>query len=226
VERAAEGLRRAWKLGDDAIENLTELLEEQGIKVGAIDDHAQPDARLYETADGAPLAAVSRALPGDVLRLALARELGRLMLALSEDLDGEAAAARFARAFLVSRNSAIYELGSRRRHLSVHELHLLKHRYGVSLQAWVERAGELGILEEDIAADLLRGFRRHGWHQEEPGDGMAPEQPQRLTRLILRALAEDAISRSRAEELLGMPWRTFLGRQRQTHGEMPIAVRA
>jgi transcriptional regulator with XRE-family HTH domain len=226
VEMAAEALRQAWNLGDDPIVNLTELLEERGIKVGLVDGDHEFDADLFELGDGAPLMAVRRDLPGDRQRFSLARELGHLMLDSSNPLDDEEVASHFARAFLVSRNSATYELGRRRHHLSIHELHLLKHRYGVSLQVWIERAKDLDILDEDAAREQLRQFRRHGWHIHEPGDAPAPEQPQRLTRLVLRALAEDVISRSRAEELLGLSWSEFVGRQRQEHGAVPIAVRA
>ncbi|MEN6523350.1 MAG: transcriptional regulator, partial [Anaerolineaceae bacterium] len=43
------------------------------------------------------------------------------------------------------------------------------------------------------------------WHRQEPGKPYPSETPMRMKRLIYRALAEDLISRSRAQELLGEP---------------------
>ena len=92
------------------------------------------------------------------------------------------------------------------------------------MQAWVYRARDLGILSEARAKQLFIFFRRNGAYRIEPGDALPSEEAQRLTRLVLRALAEDIISQSRAEELLGMPWQEFLHHQAQAHGEELIAL--
>ena len=78
------------------------------------------------------------------------------------------------------------------------------------------------------AATATRYFR---WFRQtastcRSGRCAPPETPQRLTRLVLRAVAEDVISHGRAAELLGMPWADFLERQAELHGEDLIAVGA
>ena len=73
------------------------------------------------------------------------------------------------------------------------------------MQAWIFRARDLGIISENTAARLFQRFRANGWHRHEPGEALASERPLRMERLIYRALAEDLISRSRAQELLGEP---------------------
>ncbi len=65
-----------------------------------------------------------------------------------------------------------------------------------------QRARDLGIISENAAARLLQRFRANGWHRHEPGEALPSERPLRMDRLIYRALAEDLISRSRAQELL------------------------
>jgi Zn-dependent peptidase ImmA (M78 family) len=82
---------------------------------------------------------------------------------------------------------------------------MLKHKYGLSMQAWIFRARDLGIISDNTAARLFQRFRANGWHRGEPGDAIPAEISLRMKRLIYRALAEDLISRSRAQELLGEP---------------------
>ena len=101
TEEAADALRKAWHLGDGPLENLTELLEEQGIKVGMVDGNDHFDACLFEQEDGTPVMAVKKGMPGDRQRFSLAHELGHLMLDVGEGIDEEKAANRFAGAFLL-----------------------------------------------------------------------------------------------------------------------------
>lgn len=87
---------------------------------------------------------------------------------------------------------------------------MLKHKYGLSMQAWIYRAKDLSIISENNAARLFQQFRVHDWHHQEPGKPYPYEMPMRMERLIYRALAEDLISRSMAGELLGRPFQEFL----------------
>jgi len=70
------------------------------------------------------------------------------------------------------------------------------------MQAWVYRARDLGIISQATAADLRKRFRAQGRRKAEPGDPIPQEAPERLERLVLRALAENVITESRASELL------------------------
>lgn len=66
-----------------------------------------------------------------------------------------------------------------------------------------------GIISESTARGLFHKFRKNGWHLEEPRDQIAAEEPGRMKRLVMRALAEDLISPSRAAELLGIALQEF-----------------
>jgi Zn-dependent peptidase ImmA (M78 family) len=127
------------------------------------------------------------------------------VLDISDDLDVEKAANRFVGAFLAPASAVIFELGQQRSTLDMNELYLLKPKYGLSMQAWIFRARDLGILTASAAQTLFRKFRTKGWHKQEPGEVYPSEAPLRMERLIYRALVEDLISRSRAQELLGKP---------------------
>ena len=217
VEQIALRLRQAWNLGLDPIDNLVEILETQGIKVGMVDGVDDFDALTMWANDAIPIIVVKRDVPGDRQRFDLAHELGHLLLDVAHGVDEEKAAYRFAAAFLAPAPVARVELGHHRNTLSLYELHLLKHKYGLSMQAWVYRARDLGIISASTAERLFRKFRREGWHRREPGDQIPSEQPGRMKRLVLRALAEDVISRSRAAELVGMPLHQFCDQEAQQH---------
>jgi len=204
VEDVALELRGNWDLGLDPIENLTQVLEDQGIKVGLVSGFEHFDASTL-LANGVPVIISKDELPGDRQRFNLGHELGHLILDVEEKLDPESVCHRFVGAFLAPTQAARFELGSRRTTLDMNELYMLKHKYGLSMQAWIFRARDLGIISENTATRLFQQFRANGWHRQEPGEVLPSEKPFRMERLIYRALAEDLISRSRAQELLGDP---------------------
>ena len=202
IENAARNLRLAWELGFDAIENLMELLEDQHIKIGLIEGFQEFDACTFMAGD-APVIVSKAGLPGDRQRFNLAHELGHLVMEIAEGLDEEKAAHRFASAFLVPATTAMFELGKHRSKLDFNELYLLKRKYGLSMQAWIYRSKDLGIIATSTADYLFRTFSQRGWKKNEPGDALPSEKPLRFQRLVYRAFAEDFISQTRAEELLG-----------------------
>jgi Zn-dependent peptidase ImmA (M78 family)/DNA-binding XRE family transcriptional regulator len=209
AEAIAEELRKAWDLGLDPIVNLMELFEEKGIKVYLVDADQDFDACTFVTDDGAPVVAIKSGLPGDRQRFNLAHELAHNLLKIDDGIDAEKVCHRFAGAFLVPKPAAYLELGQKRSNLSEYELLLLKYKYGLSMQAWIYRSKDLGIISETVATHLFRRFRSRGWHIKEPGKQLQAETPERIERLVMRAVAEDAISHTRAAELLGKPLRQF-----------------
>jgi Zn-dependent peptidase ImmA (M78 family)/DNA-binding XRE family transcriptional regulator len=206
VERVAQDLRKAWQLGLDPLESLVTVLEDKGVRVCLVEGCDTFDGLAAWIEGGIPVIAVRRDVSGDRQRFDLAHELGHLLLHLPPDWDekqAERAAHRFAGAFLAPAPAARAELGAKRRDLDPHELYLLKQKYGLSMQAWVYRATDLGIIDARTAKAIWQRFTRRGWRRQEPGEAVDSETPQRMRQLVYRALAEGKISRSRALELLG-----------------------
>ena len=203
IENIAEYVRREWNLGLDPIENLMDILEQHGIKVGVIAAPVKFDALTMRYNDDHPLIIVNKTFPGDRQRFSLAHELGHLLLTLDEGIDEEEAAFRFAGAFLVPQQTAIMELGPKRRMLDFRELYVLKHKYGMSMGAWIYRAKNLKIISEAAANRHWVEMRAHNWHLKEPGKQIDQEVPTHLELLLLRALTEHRISQSRFNELKG-----------------------
>lgn len=204
VEDGATRLRSAWHLGTDPIENVTAMLEDKGVKVGFVDAHEGFDACLLHVAGHPELAVVatSRNIPGDRQRMNLAHEAGHLLLKLCGGLDSEAAARRFAGAFLAPKSAVRFELGTQRATLDLRELAILKGKYGLSMQGWIMRARDLGIITPARARSLLIMFRQRGWHSVEPGPSVPQETSSRLDMLVAQAVAESLISPRRGKELL------------------------
>jgi Zn-dependent peptidase ImmA (M78 family)/transcriptional regulator with XRE-family HTH domain len=227
IEESALDVREAWDLGLDPIESVTQLFEDKGIKVGIVEAEGEFDACTFmAVVDGRlPVIVVRKGLPGGRMRFNLAHELGHLLLETGGNLDHEKAAHRFAGALLVPEPVARFELGDRRRALGIYELYLLKHKYGMSMQAWVYRAKDLAIISEASFRRLNQKFRVEGWHKQEPGDPYPPEEPVRFERLVMQALAEGLISEKRAGELLGKPFRIFQREVAEAHGGLTVGLR-
>src|SRR5450755_3090184 len=225
IENTALALREQWQLGLGPIEGLIEVCEEHGIKVGLVKGHTDFDALTLQANNNIPVIVLRNDMPGDRQRFCLAHELGHLILEPAKHIDAEKAAHRFAGALLAPRPTVEQELGAKRQSIGLFELHLLKHKYGLSMQAWIYRAKDLGILSEATAAQMFKRFRQQGWQREEPGDALPPEMPQRFERLVLHALCEGIISQARAAELLAVPLDQFLGGEVERHGGFPFERR-
>jgi Zn-dependent peptidase ImmA (M78 family)/transcriptional regulator with XRE-family HTH domain len=227
AEDLAMALRGAWGLGHDAIDNLAEILEQHGIKVGSVEGDNDFDALTLWANEDTPIIVVKQDIPGDRQRLNMAHELGHILLDMPDhwsDKEKESAAYRFAGALLMPASNVRRELGAQRDKLDFHELHLLKHGYGLSMQAIVRRAKDLDIISTSAYEHLCREFSQRGWRRREPGDQIAPERPERMKRLVLRALAEQIITRSRASELLGCSLAEFWETERQHHKDISELV--
>lgn len=226
AEQAAAALRERWALGQGPIDSLTAAMETHDVLVGPIDADVRFDAATVATEGrpSLPVVVVRHGIPGDRQRFSMAHELGHLVMQPDAGVDVEKAAHRFAAALLVPAEAARAELGDERVDLAPLELHLLKHKYGLSMRGWVMRAADLGIITPTIAAKLHRVFASRGWHQKEPGDQIPAEEPKRLKLFVLRALAEDLITESRAAELLGMSLAAYLRQEKKAHGEFPVGV--
>ncbi|MFP4502618.1 MAG: helix-turn-helix domain-containing protein [Candidatus Hydrogenedentota bacterium] len=201
VEKAAIDLRGSWELGLDPIQNLTVVLEDHGVRVGSVHTEDRFDALTLMANETIPVIIVRAGIRGDRQRLSLAHELGHILLRPTR--DHEKMIQCFAGAFLVPAPVARMELGNSRSKLDPIELHMLKHKYGVSMSAWIVRARQLGIISEPTAKGLFIQFNKQGWRDKEPGDAFPSEEPERMTRQVMQLVTEEVISESRAKEFLG-----------------------
>ncbi len=209
AEVAARQLREDWAIGGDAIANLTELLEEHGIKVALLEGPEDFDGACAATHDEQHvLIALNRTRPGERMRFTAAHELGHWIMGLPEDMpekEKETCCHRFAGAFLYPREQVVLDFGGHKRS-RVHPVELLnaKRRHGVSMQVALRRLKDLELLSDGGYRSLFIQFSKQGWRSAEP-EPMRAEEPRRFESLVFWGLAEDLFSPSRASEFLQRP---------------------
>jgi Zn-dependent peptidase ImmA (M78 family) len=209
VEQAAKSLRQTWDLGLDAISSITDTLESHRIHVLNVDASTKFDgiSAVVHDDSGEVIAAgvVSRTgVSGERQRMNLTHELGHLVLDtqdLNDGLDGEKAAKRFAGAFLMPDDAVRLELGEKRLNLSTDELFIIKKRFGISVQAIVMRASDLGIINGDLKTRFFKYAGQNGWRTQEP-QSLAVEEPQRWKQIITRGLSERLLTIEEASPYL------------------------
>ena len=224
METLAGQLRAEWNVGNDAIGNLTELVESFGIKVGVFDTIDDLVGCVFTVGENVPVIAVAKGIPGDRERFTIAHELGHLLIEEENGGYPEGFFDRFAGAFLVPRECAFRELGLKRKTLGRHELEILKKKYGLSMKGWIHRAHDLGIIPEGYAEKCFRFFKNSGFDQTEPGEQFPFEEPSRLQRLVLRALVENLVSESKAADLLNLSVAELRKSLEGKDEEMPFAL--
>lgn len=206
AEGAAEKLRKQWDLGTNPISNITETLEEKGVKVVGLEAHEQFDGLCAELNNGADAVVVSNInRPGERQRFNLAHELGHLVMEIPETVHGtrdeENLCHRFSGAFLFPAEQVRETFGESRRRVLLNEYLLAKEEWGISIQAILRRLLDLDIVSQSYYQSTAKFFSIRGWRKKEPGK-LKSESSYRLRQMVYRALAEDLVTPSRAAELL------------------------
>lgn len=210
AEAAADSLRRLWQLGIDPIPMLAELLEEKGIKVIALalpESVSGSKAFVQRPDQGdVPVIVVNQGHNGERQRFTLAHELAHLVLRFSglSEAEEEKAADRFAGAFLMAKDMMLQLLGNHRTSISLGELAELKKLFKVSIASLAVRCSQIGVLPKTAYGRLWAQIRGMGWNGPQSSEPckLPPEVPNRMERLCMQAVAEEAISEARAAELL------------------------
>jgi Zn-dependent peptidase ImmA (M78 family)/transcriptional regulator with XRE-family HTH domain len=214
AEELANEVRKEWKLGCDSIPNMTELLEEKGLKVLIVELPQRVSGftcivRRANNLPEIPVIVVNKIFSLERRRLTLAHELAHRIIDHSNlsEKEEEKAANRFAAAFLIPKEHLENEVGKHRKALGYKELVDLKYIYKVSAAALLVRLKDIGVISESVLTYAFQSFAS-SWRTSEPdpleleSNRGEKERPRRLERLCYRALAEDLISLVKAAELL------------------------
>ncbi len=211
VDRAASSLRQDWGLGINPIPDMTEIMEDRGVKVlfcPLSNDLSGLTARVRrDDMYDINVIVVNKEHTRDRQRFTIAHEIGHMVLDIGLRVDTESAVNRFAGAFLMPEEVLWAKIGKHRSDIDWKELLLLKLVYGISLQAITYRCKDLGIINPALMGRLFDVFQERGWRSPpymEPLDVFG-KQFGRFERLCLRALSEGAISESKASEFLEIP---------------------
>lgn len=196
-------LRKDLDLGMDAIVSAVELMESIGIKVIGI-DHDRHFSGTCNIAGGVPVIVVNRNMAAERRRMTLFHELGHLLLTFAEGVDVEKLCTVFANEVLIPSATFKTLIGESRHDISLVELQAIQREFGISVDALMAKAAELGIIsgkryiayhKKKNALPQLKEAVEQSHYQKEMGTN-------RFERLVYRALASEVVSESKAAALL------------------------
>lgn len=205
AEEMAEIVRLEWGLGTNPIQNVTEMLEENEVKVIEMDGSEEFDGLSTYVDRKIPVAVVNDSFTIERKRFTVLHELGHLImnLQLETERKKEDACHRFAGAMLFPKEEAIKAIGEQRSSIAMGELVTVKEEYGISIQAIMRRALDLAI----ISPLTYRQFCiRIAGNKKEDGLGSyrGDEKSRRLMQLAFRLVSEKVLTLDKAAALTGL----------------------
>jgi Zn-dependent peptidase ImmA (M78 family)/ribosome-binding protein aMBF1 (putative translation factor) len=216
IENAAEALRKKWQLGMNPIPNVHVMLESHGVKVRIL-PHEEGFDGFSAFAEGGGLRVPVMALSARWLRsdekdlprfrFTAIHELAHLHVKWPKNLgqkETENCCHHFAGAFLIPRKPFEERFGANRVQIALKELCAIKAEWGVSVAAIMKRANNLGLVTAGRYKTYCIVAAKNGWRTKDPGKWIGEEESSRFEPLVLRALAQELISTSKAAGLLGI----------------------
>lgn len=211
VEYAVKQLLDSWKLGYNALPNVIGLLEDKEIKVVEIDAPDEFDGFSAWADAKYPIIVINKKYGIERKRLTALHELAHLLLNFSDGIEHkemERICFQFGAAMLMPDETVRMELGAHRSHIPISELILIKQTYGISIQAIMQRARDLGIITESTFITFRKRISRNR-KEEGLGQYVGVEESNRFKQLVFRAAAEDIISMSKAANLFNQKLAEF-----------------
>ncbi len=203
AEQAAEELRKLWKLWDNPVFSVTDLLENHGIKILEIEADQHFDG-LSAIIEQSAVIVVGKNDNVERKRFTLLHELGHLLLDNEQEpKKSEKLANRFAGAMLLPRQVIIENLGT---NVSEKDIEHLQKTYGISKPAIFYRLKDLQLINQSLFVKInkLKNIDPEfkSWYES----SLYPvnESTDRFERLVYKALAQELISYSKAAQLLGI----------------------
>lgn len=202
IEDISLYVRNEFGLGNSAINNLIEVLQDHGVVIVKFDFETEKVDAFSTWYNGIPYIVLgSDKKSACRLRFDLAHELGHLLLhnnIENEDLNNknildriEKEADYFAGAFLLPQASFSKELYS----TSLNQFILLKQKWKVSIAAMIKRTKNLGLINSDQESYLFRSLNNKGYRKLEPFDNeIVPENPYLFKQAIKLLLDNNVLT--------------------------------
>lgn len=184
---AARKLRKLWKMEKGTINNLTQVLEDNGLFLINFDFNTDRVDGMSILADNKfPIMFSNKRNLGDRQRFTLAYELGHLVMHLqtnpsfTRDISHEAN--EFAAEFLMPEKDI---KGDFKDGVTLNILADLKRKWKVSMQALLYRANDIGVITDNQKRYLINQFNSMNIRRREPAELDIPrENPMKLRDMI------------------------------------------
>ena len=150
-----------------------------------------------------PVVVLNKNIISERRRLTLFHELAHIVLRFDEGADAERLCNVFANEVLLP--SAVLKslLGEHRKGLSWKELKLIQESYGISVDAILVKAKQIGIISETSHRAMCIELNRNPELKERVQASVyQKEESSRFERLVYKALSDNLITVSKAADLL------------------------
>ena len=199
-------LRSDWKLGEDAINNISYLLEENGIKIIQLETDDEFDGLSGLVNDSHPVIIVNKNAGAERQRFTILHELGHIILHFNEgmqDRDKERLCNIFANEMLMPASRFIEMIGASRKDISLQELIPIQMQYGLSIDALMYKAKELSVItEQRYKGYCIKRNRSSDFRKQVVENRYPQENSRRFQVLVYKAISQEVISISKASSLL------------------------
>lgn len=201
-------IKKDWKLGEDGINNLIEVLEENNIKVIEIDAPSSFDGLSGSVNSESAVIVLNQNLDAESKRFTALHELGHLLLHFDESItekQKESFCNLFASEMLISREVFINKIGMNRHDISLKELQDIQTQYGISIDTLMYKAKSLNIITPNrYKTYFINKNNKPQFKESVEMSRYKREESSRFERLVFRALASEVISISKASTLLNL----------------------
>jgi len=202
-------LKNEWQLGEDGINNLIELLEENKIKIIEIDAPDSFDGLSGFVDEKIPIIVLNKSFTSERKRFTALHELGHILLRFDNNLDSkkrEYLCNLFANEMLISRDVFIRLIGHSRKNISLLELRDIQKQFGISIDALMYKANYLNIITDNRYKYFCISKNKNPDFKSAVNKSVAnQEKSSRFERLVYRAMASDLLTASKAAVLLNKP---------------------
>jgi Zn-dependent peptidase ImmA (M78 family)/DNA-binding XRE family transcriptional regulator len=205
VEEAARRIRADWKLGDDSLFNITEMLEEHNIKVYKldVDKSFSGMSTIVDNRVAVIVLNDNSEIPLVRKRFTALHELGHLYMDLSAytEKEAEKICDAFAGAMLLPADKLKGYFGAKRTQVFTKELMMIAELYGISLSAIMYRALHLNIISPSYHKFFMINYNRYNTKAKEFDIYSGTEKSDRFLQLTIKAVADEVITTSKAAAL-------------------------
>lgn len=209
VKALALRLRKEWKLGEDAIGNIINVLEENEVKVIELNASMEFDGLSGYVNKNNPIIVLNKNFTAERQRFTALHELGHLLLNFDQAISSkeqEIYCNLFASEMLMPSSHFIKMLGASRKDISLQELIPIQEQYGISIDALMYKAKELNVISElRYKTYCIKKNSSQNLKDEINKTRYSKEISYRFRSLVYRAIASEIISYSKASALLEVP---------------------
>lgn len=209
----AKAVRQYLNIQKPVIDNLTKVLEQQGIMVSCFDFGSERvDSRSILTDDQFPIIFLNRSHLGDRLRFSLAFQLGHLVMhtysPVPADREISHEANLFAAELLMPEETIREDFMDG---ITLPILAQLKRKWKVSMISLLYRADDLGFLTPNQKRYLVQQFNDAKIRRREPVElDVAKEQPCLIHQMVVELCNQETLSLPQFTQVLALELEDYL----------------